>query len=128
MGVETLMTLMDVSAKLVADSLIPKYGKAAVLTTKSGGTFKPDEGAYSSPTTSTTNVLVTPPSGRKFWPGSMSSTAVQGSMITYVRPVQGVNIVQGSTLTIDTDVWTITEVEPVYSGELVVLYGLTIKR
>lgn len=116
------------------DTLVPKtkeilddLGKSMDLSVKDDGTFNPD-GSVTGQVESTQTVLASPPLG-------YASRLIDGDVIRE-GDVQVLLAAQGLTLTpaekmkvaFDGETWTAVRVKKVYSGDLIALWDLQLRR
>lgn len=117
---------LDQQMRALAVDLINEYGKTIKLT-REITTFDPSTGQ--TVTTETDYSVVSTP------PADFSRSRVDGTLIQqgdmYIEiAAQGLAIAPEDTdkVTIDGQVWSIVGISPVYSGELVTMYGLQLRK
>lgn len=111
----------------VALRLINKFGKTVSFNVVSGESYDPTTGGTTGASSSTVNRKISPPSPVSFlldaFPNAKPGTAecfVAASGLTFTPSVN-------QQLTIDSVVWTITELMPIYSGDDIAAYGMLIR-
>lgn len=110
-------------------SIIQKYGKLVTFQRSLSGAYDPLTGTTAQGTTASYQVKVTPPSGevQRREEGSGNLPVV---LTRIYLPAKDLTFTptKDMTVIVDGTTFRITQIEPVYTGELIALYGLTIEK
>jgi len=120
------MTELDTRFALRLPPIINKYGKNVVIELAPAREYSLSGGrtVESSPIKYT--IKCTPPQlAVRGWQDTVLQT---GDMEVYTLPNDSIDFRQGRRIQIDSAQWTIETVKPIYSGELIALWGLLLRR
>lgn len=122
------MTALDDRLRASVLRLTAKLGKSVSIASRAPGRFDPSSGSRGAGSTSTQAVKATPPGDyRRYFGQSARITAEDLQIGVAAAEFEGEPLLD-SQVTIDTRVYAVTAVQPVYSGDQVCLWLLNLHR
>lgn len=121
-----MATALDSRAAQVVTRALAKFGKLVEITVKTNGTFNPATGAVTGETSTAYSVLATPPKAVTEY--QSNDLLKNGDVTISIHGVQSFSVAVGQLVKIDGVSWTIVTFESIYSGELVALTKLYLRR
>jgi hypothetical protein len=123
------MTSLDKVFRPLAVSLLGQFGKAVQYQGQQTSLYNANEGtAENNPIVFTTFAQLSPVGGSS---DTTNAALVVGQILTSYMPSVDfesalVNPAAGDQVVIDSEAWTVVSVDPIYSGEQICLYKMTL--